>query len=132
MSAALEFLKDFSKPDTSVACWVETKWNTKWQSNTSRLHTFIPDVNPIPLEMYLARPSWVRLNCLRAGVGLFRPTLYRWGMASTAACECGAEEQTVDHIITSCPIFHHPSRRISLETVDDETVVWLINTCPNI
>ena len=44
-------------------------------------------------------------------------------MAHTAVCECGTEEQTADHIITSCPIFHHPSRGIGLETVDDETVL---------
>ena len=47
--AALELLKDFSKSNISVACWAETKWNTEWQSNTSRLRTFIPDVSPKPL-----------------------------------------------------------------------------------
>ena len=44
--ATLKLLKDFSKSETSVACWEETKWNTEWQSNTSRQRTFIPDVNP--------------------------------------------------------------------------------------
>ena len=47
---------------------------------------------------------------LRTGFGLFRSTVQRWGMATTAACKCGAEEQTADHIITSCPIFYHLTR----------------------
>ena len=29
---------------------------------------------------------------LRTGVGRFRSCLHNWGMASSAACECGAEE----------------------------------------
>jgi len=29
-------------------------------------------------------------------------------MASSAACECGAEEQTVGHVVLQCPI-HRPS-----------------------
>ena len=53
-------------------------------------------------------------------------------MAPTAACECDKEEQTVDCIIASCAIFHHPTRRLGLELVDEETVACLNNTCPNI
>ena len=46
------------------------------------------------------------------------------------SCKCGAEEQIADHIITFCPNFHHPSRGLGLEAVDEETVAWLNNTCP--
>jgi len=30
------------------------------------------------------------------------------GMASFAACECGAEEQTVEHVVLQCPIYRPP------------------------
>ena len=53
-------------------------------------------------------------------------------MTPTAACKCGAEEQTADHIIICFPVFHHPSRGLRLESVDEKTVVWLNNTCPSI
>ena len=92
------------------------------------LRTFIFDINPKPLELYLARPSWVRLNRLRTGVDLFRSTVHRWGIDTTAASECG-EEQTADHIPTFCPIFYHPSRGLGPELVDEETVAWLNSTC---
>jgi len=78
--------------------------------------------------MTLPRRAWVRLNRLRTGVGRFRSCLYKWGMASFAACECGAE-QTVDHVVLHCPI-HRPPH--GLTVLDDETTEWLLNTCPDI
>jgi len=35
--------------------------------------------------------------------------MYKWGMASSAACECGAE-QAVDHVVLHCPIHQPPQR----------------------
>jgi len=54
--------------------------------------------------MTLPRTASVRLNRLRTGVGGFRSCMYKWVMASSPACECGAEEQTVDHVVLQCPI----------------------------
>ena len=61
--------------------------------------------------------------------GRFRSCLYMWGMASSAACECGAEKQTVDHVVLQCPI-HRPLHGLTF--LDDETTEWLLNTCPEI
>jgi len=70
-------------------------------------------------------------NRRRTGVGRFRSCLYKWGMASSAACECGAEEQTVDHVVVQSPI-HQPPRGLHGRTVlDDETIEWLLNSCPD-
>jgi len=71
-------------------------------------------------------------NRLRTGVGRFRSCLYKWGMSSSAACECGAEEQTVDHVVLQCQIHQPPRRLQSLTVLDDETIEWLPNTCPAI
>ena len=43
--------------------------------------------------------SW-STSWIRTGVGRFHSCLYKWGMAS-AACACGAEEQTVDHVASN-------------------------------
>ena len=43
----------------------------------------------------------------------------KWGMASSAACECGAEEQTVDHVVLQCQI-HRPVRRRSAWTASPD------------
>jgi len=51
-------------------------------------------------------------------------------MASSAACECGAEEQTVDHVVLQCSIDRPPHRVHGLAVLDEETIAWLLNTCP--
>jgi len=68
---ALELLKHQDKFNTTAAFWVDHKWNTEWQKNTSRLHKFISSPGPSPSKMTLPRPYWVRLNRLRIGVGVF-------------------------------------------------------------
>jgi len=83
--------------------------------------------------MTLPKTAWVRLNSLRKGVGRFHSScLYKWGMASSAACECGAEEQTVDRVVLQCPI-HRPLHGLhGLTVLDDETIEGLVNICPEI
>ena len=84
------------------------------------------------------RPSWNDREqhgsglTASASVGRFRSYLYKWGMASSGACECGAEEQTVDHIVLHCPPHRPPHGLHSLTVLDDETVEWLLNTCPEV
>jgi len=82
--------------------------------------------------MTFPRRAWVRLNHLRTGVKRFRFCLYKWGIASSAAFECGAE-QTVDHVILHCPINRPtPHGLHGLTLLDDETTEWLLNTCPDL
>jgi len=104
----------------------------EWLENTSRLGTFITDIGTQPLGIALPETAWVRLNCLRTGVGRFRSCLRKLGMTLSAACEYGAEEQTVDHVVLHCPIHRPPYGAHGLTVLDDETTEWLLNTCPEI
>jgi len=52
-----------------------------------------PTPGPIPVGT-LPRRAWVLLNRLGTGILSFRSCLHKWGMASSAVCESGAEEQT--------------------------------------
>jgi len=47
-------------------------------------------------------------------------------MAPSAACECGAEEQTTDHVVLQCPIH----RLHGLTVLDDQTIDWLLKHLP--
>ena len=53
-----------------------------------------------------------------ASVGRFRSYPHKWGMASSAACECGAEEQTVDHVVLQSPIHRRPHGLHGLTVLD--------------
>jgi len=76
--------------------------------------------------------SWVRHNPLRTGVGRFHSCLHKRDMPPSAPYECGAEEQTVDHVVLQSPIYRPPHRLHGLTVLDDETTDWLLNTCPEI
>ena len=82
--------------------------------------------------MDLIRLAWVRLNRLRTGVGHFRSLMHTWGLTPNAACEWGAEEQTADHVILECPMYRAPNGTHGLLSVDDDTVTWLLEECPDI
>ena len=88
--------------------WTKHKWNANYLVSTSRVRAFIPRVSSRPLGMSLPRTSWVRFNRLRTGVGRFHSSMYKWGLAPSPNCECGATEQTADNIISSCLIHHVP------------------------
>jgi len=51
---------------------------------------------------------------------------------ASAACERGAEEQTVDHVFLQCPIDRPAHGLHGLTVLGDETIEWLLNTCPEI
>jgi len=101
---------------------------SEWLENTTRLR-ILSSPTPAPTPgMTIPRRACVRLNRLRTGVGRFRSCLYKWGMASSAACECGAE-QTVDHVVLQYPIHRPPHGLHGLTALDDKTIEWLLNTC---
>ena len=98
----------------------------KWQKNVSRLHTFIKHVSPTRLGFSFTRPAWVRFNHLQTNVGLFHLKIHKWVMASMVACDYGAKDQTAEHVITSCPIYHHPNRARALSDVNKNLATWLM------
>jgi len=49
----------------------------------------------------------------------------------SAACECGAEDQAVDRVV-HCPIHRPPRGLHGLTVLDDVTIEWLLNACPEI
>jgi len=53
-------------------------------------------------------------------------------MASSMTNECGAEEQTVDHVVLQCPIYRSRRGLYGRTILDDETIEWLVNTSPEI
>ena len=80
----------------------------------------------VPGFLSLPRPAWVRFNLLQTGVGRFRSSIRKWGLALSYNCECGAHEQTADYIISaSYPTHRAPKGRRRLSLLDDETRCWL-------
>ena len=114
----------FSSDNNNIcaAQWADHQWKAGWLDNLRRLRTFIPATGTHPPGMTFPRTAWVRLNRLRTGAGRFRSCLHILDKTSSAACEFGAEEQTVDHVVLQCPIHRPPHGLHGLTVLDDETI----------
>ena len=130
--AARELLSNLNQLDIRAANWTEHSWRSEWNNCNTRLHHFIYNIDTSPLGMHFPRRSWVRLNHFRTGVGRFRSSLHNWGMVPCAACDCGAENQTAEHILAHCPLFSPPHGITGLDRLDDDTITWLREPCPDI
>ena len=119
--AARKLLNSLSEMDVRAAQWTNTKWDMVYSANTSSLHVFIPKASTRPVGMGLPKAAWVKLNRLHSGVGCFCSSMYKLGLALLTYCECGASEQTADHIISQCPIHQAPLGMFGLMVLDDET-----------
>ena len=108
------------------------KWKTDYCENASRLRAFVPGTGARPVGVGLPQAAGVELNRLRTGVGRFHSSMHKWGLAPSPNCECGASEQTADHVLTACHIHRAPHGARGLTVLDDETRCWLNNTTASI
>ena len=112
--------------------WTNHKWKMEYCENASRIRVFVPGTGARTVWMGLSRAAWVKLNGLRTGVERFHSSMHRWGLAPSPNCECGAPEQTADHVLTTCPIHWAPHGAGNLTVLDDETRCWFYNTTASI
>ena len=123
--AAWNLLNNLARLGIRASEWINHKWKTGYCEDTSRTRTFVPETGARPVGMGLPRVAWVKLNCLRTGVGRFQLSMHKWGLAPSPNCECGASEKTADHVLTECPIHRAPHGARGLTVLDNETRCWL-------
>ena len=122
---ARNLLDNFARLGIHASEWTNHKWKTEYCKNASRLRAFVPKTGSRPVGMGLPRAAWVKLNRLQTGVGRFHSSMHKWGLAPSPNCECGASDQTADHVLTACPIHQAPHGAQGLTVLDDETRCWL-------
>ena len=93
----------------------------------SRLHSFINTPDHVPGQD-LPRRQWTTYNRTRTGVGRFGEAMKRWGLKSTSECECGAPNQSVQHIMDDCTMHRPPNGERGLTDLDEGTSTWLAST----
>ena len=130
--AARNLLDNLARLGIRASEWTNQKWKTEYCGNASRLGAFVPETGARPVGMGLPRAAWVKLNRLRTGVGRFHLSMHKWGLAPSPNCECGASEQTADHVLVACPMHGAPHGARGLTVLDDETRCWLNDTTASI
>ena len=118
---ARNLLDNLARLGIRASEWTNHKWNAEYCENASRLRVFLPGTGARPVGMGLPRAAWVKLNRLRTGVKQFHSSMHKWGLAPSPNCECGASEQTADHVVTACSIHRAPHGVRGLTVLNDET-----------
>ena len=118
-TASRKISNDLSKLGIRAAQWTNYRWSAEYSKRTSVLHVFIPRTSFRLFEMGLVRTSWVNLNRLRTGVGHFHLPMYKWSLAPSPNCECGATDHTANHLISTSSIHRAPQRVAGLTVLDD-------------
>ena len=119
--AARNLLDNLARLGICASEWTNHKWKTEYCEDASRLRAFVSGTGSRPIWMGLPRAAWVKLNGLRIGVKRFHLFMHKWGLAPSLNCECGASDQTADHVLTACPIHRAPHGARGLTVLDDET-----------
>ena len=130
--AVRNLLDNLARLGIRASEWTNHKWNAEYCENAPKLPALVPETGAKPVGMGLPRVAWVKLNRLRTGVGRFHSSMHKWGLAPSPNCECGASEQTADHVLTACPIHRAPHGARGLTVLDDETRCWLNNITASI
>ena len=130
--AARNLLDNLARLGIRASEWRNHKWKTEYCENASGLRAFVPGTGARPVGMGLPRVAWVKLNLLRTGVKRFHSSIHKWSLAPSPNCECGASEQTADHVLTPCPIHRAPHGARGLTVLDDETRCWFNNITASI
>ena len=132
--SARNLLDNLARLGIRASEWTNHKWNAEYCENASRLRAFVPRTGARPVGMGLPRAAWVKLNCLRTGVGRFHSSMHKWGLAPSPNRECGASEQmtacsihVLNHVLTACSIHRVSHGARGLTVLDDETRCWLNN-----
>ena len=86
----------------------------------------------VPGLLGWACPEQLGLSSTVCGLGRFHSSMHKWSLAPSPNCECGASEQTANHVLTACPIHRTPHGARGLTVLDDETRCWLNNTTASI
>ena len=127
VSAVQNLLDNLAGLGICTSEWTNHEWKAEYCKNASRLCVLVPWTGVRPVGMGLPQAAWVKLNCLQTGVGRFHLSMHKWGLGPSPNCECGASEQTVDHVLTACPMHWAPHGAQGLMVLDDETQCWLNN-----
>ena len=92
--------------DRSKDARIAATWKQEWEaSGPTRVHHQVSDPGEGVKGEDLSRKHWTTLNRLLTGVGRYKASMKKWGLAS----ECGEPEYTADHIINSGPPRRPPS-----------------------
>jgi hypothetical protein len=124
-------LKSRNAPGLTAENLINTQFcsNKSWNEEWAKAHVTNKDLITRPGQnmegMLLPRKQWSTINRIRTGQGRCGSLLFKWRYKDSAACDCGEVEQTMKHIVESCPRRLFEQGIVGIHQVTKEAVEWL-------
>ena len=96
-------------PNETKAHWKARMCSVEWQPSISWLREYITSSSGSSPGSDLPRQACVKLNRLRTEVGRLNADMWRWGLSKSPLCDCEADQQTANHVISECPLYRPPN-----------------------
>jgi hypothetical protein len=101
-----------------------TSWREEWKAAPVVNMSLVDDPTIRQPGFDLQRRHWSTLNRFRTAQGPCKANLKKWGMTTDDKCRCGAI-QTMDHIISFCPLYKLAGGLNTLHLADQAATDWL-------
>lgn len=111
---------------------VATAWSNLWQNSPLYNSACITDPTREVAGFHERRKTWVRLNRIRTNHGRSRSNLFKYGAAASPECDCGAPSQTINHILSECPLRSYPGDIADVYKATANGIEWLENLDVNL
>ena len=114
----------YDTQDTYNTFDINQKWRDIWNASAvSNKHIISDPCTQVP-GFELDRKEWTLLNRLRTYHGRCAYNMYMWGLKPSPNCDCG-DLQTMEHILTECPIFKFNGNISDLHAVTPDAMNYL-------
>lgn len=101
------------------------EWLEQWESRQVTNWNLIEDPSCKVEGFDMKRRSWCQLNRIRTNHGRCNVTMHIWNRHIAPDCDCGHENQTIDHIVNECWKRKFSGGIRELNQVTDNAAKWL-------
>lgn len=101
-------------------------WKEHWLNSGHYSPIFSFDNHAATSDQFkLHRKLWCNMNRLRTGHGRCNAMLYKWKVINDPGCECGAQLQTMNHLMSECPLSKYAGNVKELLELTSQAISWL-------
>jgi len=100
-------------------------WKEDWEIDIPINGSLVNNVHSKPPGSDLPRKLWTKQNRIRTGQGRCNYLLHKWKIKTVPKCDCGADKQTMEHIVSECAKRKFTGTLSEIHAATDKAIKWL-------
>lgn len=106
---------------------IEQRWESSWNRAVPPEVSQYLNTHDKPAGFDLPRRIWKIANRIRTNHGLCRDSLHKWDKITDPLCDCGRDNQTIQHIVENCETTAYPGVMSDFLTLPHAAIQWIEN-----